>query len=271
LSGGRPLPGRLVLLGHPVAHSLSPRFQNAALARAGIPLIYEARDVPPADLPRVLDELVALGAAGNVTVPHKQAVAARCARRTAVAERAGAVNTFWSERGELVGDNTDVAGVHQAVVTLLGREPRDERVSVVGAGGSAAAVLCAVERWVGSTAAVYNRTMPRAQELVARFAAVASCAPTLDAALADATLVVNATTLGMGGHEVPVPVERLPHAAAVLDLVYAPHETRWVREARAAGHPARDGIVMLVEQGAAAFERWFGRAPDRAAMWAALA
>ena len=260
-----------MLLGHPVAHSLSPRFQNAALRRAGIPLVYEADDVLPDDLPHALDALAAVGGAGNVTVPHKQAVAARCARLSETARRAGAINTFWTENGALVGDNTDVAGVHAAVAALLGRAPHAERVALVGAGGSAAAVLCAVERWEGSRAAVYNRTVSRAHELAARFAPVATATPTLEAALAGATLVVNATAVGMGADQgQPLPVAQLPPGAAVLDLVYATGETAWVRAARAAGHPARDGLVMLVEQGAAAFERWFGRAPDRAAMWASL-
>lgn len=264
------LPGRLVLLGHPVAHSLSPRFQNAALRHAAIPLVYEALDVAPGLLDRALHHLAAERGAGNVTVPHKQAVATRCARRTLMAERAGAVNTFWTEDGALVGDNTDVAGFHAAVVTLLGREPRAERVVVLGAGGGAAAVLCAVEGWDASSAALYNRTMARAEDLASRFANTASCATTLDAALTDATLIVNTTSIGLGGRGMPAPVDRLPIGAAVLDLVYAPGETEWVRAARLAGHRAQDGIVMLVEQGAAAFERWFRRPPDRDAMWTAL-
>src|SRR5690606_7167812 len=88
------LPGRLVLLGHPVAHSLSPRFQNAALTAAGIPLVYEAIDVAPELLDETLRVLVASQAAGNVTIPHKEAVYALCTRRTPVADRVGAVNTF---------------------------------------------------------------------------------------------------------------------------------------------------------------------------------
>ena len=271
MTAGRVPPRRLVLLGHPVAHSLSPRFQGAALRAAAIDATYEALDVAPRELARVLDRLVAEGAAGNVTVPHKEAVARRCDRRSATAERAGAVNTFWVEGGALVGDNTDVAGVDAAARALLGRPPGGERVALLGAGGSAAAVLCAVERWPRSTAAVYNRTMPRADELVSRFSRVARAAASPTDALGDATLVVNATPVGLDGRAVPLPVDALPAGVAVLDLVYAPGETPWVRAARAAGHPARDGLVMLVEQGAAAFERWFGRAPDRAAMWASLA
>jgi shikimate dehydrogenase len=265
----RALPGRVVLLGHPVAHSLSPRFQNAALREARIAARYEAIDVPPDALPAALDALVAEGAAGNVTVPHKLAVAARCAHRTAIAERAGAVNTFWVEDGRLVGDNTDVAGVDAAVARLLGRAPAAERVALLGGGGSAAAVLCAVEGWGGASAAVYNRTMPHAHALAARFPGVAVAA-TPGAALADATLVVNATPVGLDGSSLPVAIEALPPGVPVLDLVSAPGETAWVHAARAAGHPAQDGLVMLVEQGAAAFERWFGVPPSRAAMWAAL-
>src|SRR5687767_2379466 len=97
------LPGRLVLVGHPVSHSLSPKFQNAALRAAGIPLEYEAVDVTPAELTSVAHGLADAEAAGNVTVPHKEAFAACCSTLSPVARRTGAVNTFWTEDGALVG------------------------------------------------------------------------------------------------------------------------------------------------------------------------
>src|SRR5512133_543870 len=112
------LPGRLVLLGHPVSHSLSPRFQNAALRAAGIPLRYEALDVAPDALAATLSELAGQHACGNVTIPHKEGVAALCVRRSALAQRCGAVNTFWHEDGDLVGDNTDVGGVDAVAQAL---------------------------------------------------------------------------------------------------------------------------------------------------------
>jgi shikimate dehydrogenase len=265
--------GRLVLLGHPVAHSLSPAFQNAALRTAAIPLRYEALDVPPAALEAVLDALVDERAAGNATVPHKEAVFARCERRTAVAARVGAVNTFWCALdGTLWGDNTDVAGVDAAVGALVGgRVPASPVVALLGAGGSAAAVLAAAERWSGAEVRVWSRSPARARSLAERFPAVARAVATPAAALVDATLVVNATPLGIAPTD-PFPVEpaAVPPAATVLDLVYRPGETAWVRAMRAAGHPAADGLKMLVAQGAAAFERWFGLAPDAEAMWAAL-
>lgn len=263
-------PARLILLGHPVAHSISPRIQNAALRSAGLPHTYEARDVPPESLDVVLRELATERAAGNVTIPHKEAVAARCARLTPLAERVRAVNTFWHEGGRLVGDNTDVGGVDASVRALLGEEMASARVALVGAGGSAAAVLAAAERWGTARVAIYNRHMERAERLAARFPAVAEVAGSLRDALRDAALVVNATPIGMRDDGFPVPLGIIPPRAAVFDLVYRTGETAWVTAARNAGHRAADGMGMLVEQGALAFTRWFAREPDRAAMWRAM-
>jgi shikimate dehydrogenase len=264
-------PSRLVLLGHPVAQSISPRIQNAALRSAGIALTYEARDVPPAALDGVLQELAAERGAGNVTIPHKEAVAARCARLTPLAGRVGAVNTFWHESGQLVGDNTDVGGIDASVRALLGDDVRSARVALIGAGGSAAAVLAAAEGWGAARVTIYNRHMDRARGLAARFPGVAEVAASLSDALRGATLVINSTPVGMHDHALPVPLELIPPGAAVFDLVYRAGETAWATAAREAGHRAADGMGMLVEQGALAFTRWFAREPDRAAMWRAMA
>jgi shikimate dehydrogenase len=260
----------LVLLGHPVSQSVSPRFQNAALRAAGIPLRYETLDVAPEQLDAVFADLARENAAGNVTIPHKEAVAAHCSRLTELAARTGAVNTFWHEDGALVGDNTDVGGLDLVVRALLGSASRGVRIALIGAGGSAAAVLCAAEGWPTARVRVYNRHMTRAEQLVARFPEIASTASSLEDALFGATLVVNATPIGMRDDEHPVPIAALPPDAAVFDLVYRAHETAWVRAAREAGHRAADGEGMLVEQGALAFERWFGVPPDRNAMWKAM-
>jgi shikimate dehydrogenase len=264
------LPGRLVLLGHPVAHSASPRFQNAALRAAGIPLQYETLDVTIEELDATLQALALVNGAGNVTIPHKEAVAARCTRLSPLAERSGAVNVFWHESHALCGDNTDVAGVEFVASALLQRRTTGARVALIGAGGAAAAVLCAVERWEGARVRVYNRHMPRAESLAQRFSAFTEVAPGIHDAVRDATLVVNATPVGMHDDALPVPVAQLPEQASVFDLVYRPTETAWVRLAREAGHRAADGEGMLLEQGALAFERWFGRRPDRGAMWRAM-
>jgi len=263
-------PGRLVLLGHPVAHSLSPTFQNAALRRLGSPLVYEALDVSPPAFAAVFRGLAAERAAGNVTVPHKASAAALCDRLTPVAVRTGAVNTFWVDGGQVVGDNTDVAGFDAAVRALLGDAPANLRVALIGAGGGAAAVLAAVEAWPRCVVGVWNRTQDRASALADRFPAIAHPKEFLADAIRDADLVVNATTIGLRGDDIPVNPALLRRRAAVVDLVYRPGETAWVRLARARGLRACDGLPMLLEQGALAFERWFGVAPDRDVMWAAV-
>jgi shikimate dehydrogenase len=260
-------PGRLVLLGHPLSHSLSPRFQNAALVAAGLPLRYEAVDVDPTAFEDVVASLEAQNAAGNVTIPFKERMRDACDVLTPLAQRVGAVNVFWIEEdGRLVGDNSDVGGFDAAVATLLGACPRDITVGLLGAGGAAAAVLAAVETWPGCTAHVYNRTPERARLLCERFGAVAQ--PVDDVGvIAGAQLVVNATSIGIRDDAYPLSPSLIAPGAAVIDLVYRPGETAWIRALRARGHRACDGLPMLIEQGALAFERWFGFAPDRDVMW----
>ena len=265
-------PGRLVLLGHPVAHSLSPTFQNAALLAAGIPLVYEALDVGPAGFASVVDRLVIERAAGNVTIPHKAAMLARCTTVTPIAMRAGAVNTFWvDDRGQLQGDNTDVGGFEAAVAALLGDVPHGVTVALLGAGGAAGAVLAAAERWPHSPVRLWSRRHEAAVALSGRFGAAVTAHELLAEAIRGADLVVNATPIGLVDDAIPFPVALVRRQAAVLDLVYRRGGTAWIRSARTRGLRAMDGLPMLLEQGALAFERWFGVAPDRAVMRASVA
>jgi shikimate dehydrogenase len=263
-------PERLVLLGHPVAHSLSPRIQNAALAAAGISAEYTALDVEPAGFDRALETLRQQRTAGNVTIPHKERMFAACDVLTPLARRVGAVNTFWfDDAAQLVGDNTDVGGFDSAATKLLEAAPRNITVGVLGAGGAAAAVLAAVERWPGCDAHVFNRTPERARLLCERFSPFAR--PTDDAGVvAGAQLIVNATSIGLKDDSVPIDLSLLSRDSAVLDLVYRPTETRFVHALRSRGIRARDGKEMLVEQAALAFEKWFGVIPNCAAMYGAM-
>lgn len=279
MAGARP--SRLVILGHPVAHSLSPVFQGAAMAACGIPLSYERLDVRPDDLIDTLAQCQQSRTGGNVTIPHKEAVASRADRLSDVARRAGAVNTFWFEHGLLHGHNTDVDGVRATVRALTGhRVP--ERAVVLGSGGSAAAVLLALTELGVAHIAVVARTPDRAQALLARTGVMGRVLPLDDPetvmALGDANLVVNSTPLGLhDGDAYPVDPRMLSSDAAVFDLVYrgqaadgAPIGTAWVQAARARGLCAEDGLRMLVEQGAAAFRCWFGLEAPRDAMWQSL-
>ncbi len=267
-----PRPGRLVLLGDPVAHSLSPIFQRAAMRTAGIAVTYDAMAVSAADVEARLRSLVAEGAAGNVTIPHKERVAALCDVLTPLAARIGAVNTWWSEDGLLHGDNTDVGGFDDAIRVMLGDTPRNARVAVLGAGGSARAVVAAISEWQHCSVAIWGRSRERADALAPLGPlGRTSVEEFMASAVRGADLVVNATPIGLRDDQVPVNPALLRAGASCFDLVYRPTGlTPFVALARAQGRRAEDGLGMLIAQGARAFHRWFGVAPDRAAMWAAL-
>lgn len=263
---------RLVgVLGDPVAHSRSPAMHNAAFRALGMDWCYVPLHVAPAQLEAALRGLVALGFVGaNVTIPHKEAVARLADERTPAAEAIGAVNTLTIlPGGRLRGDNTDAGGT-LAALREAGVEVAGQRAVVLGAGGSARAVAYALAA-SGAQVVLANRTPERAAALAAslqprvagRLEAIALAdTGALQAALDEARLLVNATSVGLhpGPDLSPLPEgARLHPGLAVLDLVYAPRQTRLLRQAVHAGCQAVEGLRVLVHQGALAFEMWTGR------------
>jgi len=261
----------LTVIGDPVAHSLSPAMHNAACRALGLDAVYVALRVAPESLPAVLAMHAAIGGAGNVTVPYKEAVEGSVARKTDVCARVGACNTFWTEDGggTLVGDNTDVFGVTTALAQI-GAGKKGERWLVVGTGGSARATAVAAAD-CGATLYVRSRDAARAKAFAA-WASGIGVPTTVAAGPIEIDVAINATPLGLAGHDpIPVDVNHIPGAQRALDLVYAPGETRWVHALRERGIEAVDGREMLVQQGAAAFERFFpGTAAPREVMRAAV-
>ncbi len=272
------LPGDLgrddaVLLGWPVAHSLSPAMHNAAAAHLGVALRYRALAVEPTHLDEVVSELGALGIRGaNVTVPHKLAVMPHCAVLTEEARLIGAVNTLTWERDadgpfRLEGHNTDAAGLAAALTEDVG-ELHGARVLLVGTGGAARAAAVALVR-AGARVSVAGRDPRRCAAIVDVVTAsdqvggaAAGIVDMLDTeALRDEVravrMVMNATSLGLGGERLPGPCEALRPDQVAYDLVYG-RETPFLVAARQAGAQAHDGLGMLVHQAAAAFVRWTG-------------
>ena len=258
----------VAILGHPVAHSLSPPMQNAAFAAAGLDYVYVACNVEHANIQSAVHGLRALHFAGaNVTIPHKQAVIPHLDEISGAAQRIGAVNTIVHHDGRLFGDNTDAAGFRRSVEEDLGLDVHGARCVVLGAGGVARAALVALADAGAATLTVVNRTPEHATALHEELAAaLASCACTVapladaaavGAALGKADLVVNCTSVGMEGDAAPVDPALVRDGAAVYDTIYT-RETRLVRGARARGLRAATGAGMLVHQGAVAFERWTG-------------
>ncbi|HWL41167.1 MAG TPA: shikimate dehydrogenase [Gemmatimonadaceae bacterium] len=259
-------PTRLVLLGNPVSGSLSPIFQRAALDAAGIDIAYDALDITPAQLAATIAGIRASNVAGNVTRPHKVAFREACDELTPIADRVGAVNTFWMENETLIGDNTDVDGFDLAARDLLEGEIAGREIMLLGAGGGASAVLAAVERWPRVRVAILSRNGERASALARRYVDVARVETNSGRGAAGATLIVNATPLGQYDDQFPIDLAAIPRGAALFDLVYRREETAWIRAGREKGHRAVDGLPMLLEQGALGFQRWFGKPADRKAM-----
>lgn len=253
------------LLGHPVTHSKSPAMQNAAFLAAGIDAQYLALDVPPAGLGDALRGLKAAGALGlNLTVPHKEAALPLMDDLDATAKEAGAVNVVRFAEGRTVGHNTDGDGaldaLREAGVPLQGA-----RVVLLGAGGAARAVTAALLR-SGAKVMLANRTAAKAGSLARDLGAQAIAWDDAAAMLQRADLLVNATTLGLHGEDVPLSLPA--KGLTVMDCVYG--DTPLTRRARQQGLRVVRGEAMLLHQGARAFTLWTGKPAPLAAMRAAL-
>ncbi|MFB6171188.1 MAG: shikimate dehydrogenase [Haloarculaceae archaeon] len=254
------------LLGNPVGHSLSPPMHEAAYEQLEMDARYVTFEPERDDLARALDGAAALGVVGlNVTIPFKQDVLS-LVEPDDLAARIGAVNTVDVAAG--TGHNTDAAGVVRAF------ETHDVALSgtavVVGAGGAGRAAAFALADQ-GMTVSVANRTVERARALAEEVpGATGHGLDDLASLLADADVLVNATSVGMDEDVSPVPADALHGDLAVLDAVYRPLQTRLLRDAAAAGATTVDGAWMLLYQGVEAFERWTGRTAPVDAMNDAL-
>ena len=263
------MPKRLGIIGHPIGHSISPVFQQAALHAIGFDGTYQPWDVAPGDVGEFIDGLRAPGTLGiNVTVPHKEGVIPFLDEVDDWASTAGAVNTIVNRDGRLTGHNTDGIGFLRALREGADFEPRGRDVLVLGAGGSARGVVYALARAGVAQIFIANRTRERAERLAAVSIDSGAAAEVL--ALSDAkeatgevALIVNCTSMGMvhgpDEHGTPLSAADIPSTVVVNDLVYNPLETPLLREAAKAGATTLGGIQMLVYQGAASFEMWTGQ------------
>jgi shikimate dehydrogenase len=271
---------RAGVIGDPVSHSRSPALHNAAFAQLGIAARYELWPTPAADLPARIESLRAphiLGA--NVTLPHKIAVLSLLDRLEADAAAIGAVNTIVRiADGSLIGANTDAPAFLASLREDGGYDPAGQLAVILGASGAARAAAVALVGAGVARLVVANRTPERAEELLGDVLAGAQGDPQLFALalddvalpglLSEASLLVNATSLGWRADETPLAAELIPAAALVYDMVYRP--TRLLSDAAARGARTLDGAGMFIRQAALAFECWTGRPAPLDAMRAAL-
>ncbi len=274
LHGHKPM-HLLGVIGHPIAHSLSPRMHNAALRHHGINAVYLAFDVLPEHLLVTVEAMRVLGLRGlNVTVPHKVAVLPLLDEVESVAARVGAVNTIVRRGERLLGYNTDVVGFRLALRAIMPEGATGLPCLVLGAGGAARAVVAGLVEEGAAQVGIFNRTLERATLLAEAAASwgstrclVVDAGDLLEVARS-ADVIVNATSVGMHGtfKETPLPVDILDSHHVVLDVVYGGEPTALVAGAQARGARAADGREMLIRQAAAAYELWFTRPAPLAVM-----
>lgn len=259
---------RAGVIGHPIGHSKSPAIHGAWIRALGLDADYGATDVAPEDLKAFIDRHRGGGALRgvNVTIPHKEAALALADVVDPSARAAGAANVLvFRPDGQVAARNTDGLGMLEAFrVAAPAFEPRGATVVVLGAGGAARGAVAALAEAGAARIVVVNRTLDKAAALALLFPGVVTASETDDFQFPrDATAVINATSLGLGGSGSP----RLSWpkagggARAALDMVYGAVPTGFITDAAAQGWRTVEGIEMLIGQAAPSFEAFFGVAP----------
>ena len=292
-------PIRLGVFGDPIAHSLSPQMQNAALSACQINMQYARFHIRANELGSALVSLRKLATAspscggldfvgGNLTLPHKIAAFTQIDEPDESATRAGAVNTIRVRDEKLIASNTDGEGFRRAIRTEFSMDLRDLRVMIIGAGGGtgrAIAWQCALENC--ERLVLVNRTLEKAAALAEqlrpsfsgprvlgpsrRIEAAAWDESAMRTRLADIDLIVNATPLGMNSSDpTPIPARLIAPHHIIFDCIYGSSKTMLLRAAEAAGARGANGLSMLLYQGALSFSIWFNRDAPVDAMRAAL-
>lgn len=256
------------VIGNPVRHSLSPAVHNAAFAQLGLDWVYTAFDVSPGEAQAALDAMRTYRLGGlSVTMPHKEAVASAVDSLDPAAAALRSVNTVVPQAdGSLKGFSTDGAGF-VASLAAVGVAVANRTVCVLGAGAAARSIIDALGRAGAARVAVVNRTAAAATQAALLAGAAGVVGSRID--VSDAHIVVNATSVGMAGDDMPCDPSWLHGGQVVADIVYHPRETALLRCARTAGATTVEGLGMLVHQAALQQQLWHGLLPDVAVMAAA--
>lgn len=266
---------RVCVIGWPIAQSRSPMIHGHWLTRHGLSGSYDKRAVRPEELADFVAEMRAGAFAGcNVTVPHKEAIMPLLDEITPTARAIGAVNTVWREGDRLIGGNTDAEGFLANLDDLApGWDAAPLRAVILGAGGASRALAFGLRERGAETITVVNRSVGRAEALAAEIGTPVTAAgwDEVPRLLGTATLLVNATSLGMTGKgPLEVDLGPLQPGALVSDIVYAPLRTGLLEDAAARGLRTAEGLGMLLHQALPGFAHWFGVRPEVTAELRAL-
>lgn len=265
---------RYCVFGNPVAHSRSPAIHAQFAAQCGQDLTYEALLAPLDGFADAVARFVAAGGKGaNVTVPFKEEAFRLCQRRSARAERAGAVNTLCFNADGIFGDNTDGAGLVRDIEVNLAQPLAGRRILLLGAGGAARGVIAPLLACQPAALFIANRTADKAEALARAFADIVAVDAGNYAKTAGRSfdVIINATSASLAGEALPLPPGLFAPGSLAYDMMYGKGETPFMGLARAQGAACvADGLGMLVEQAAEAFAVWRGVRPDSLPVLAAL-
>ena len=263
---------RYVVIGNPVAHSLSPAIHALFAMQTGQAIDYGRLPAPSGGFDSTAREFLAAGGRGaNVTLPFKVDAFRFCDRRTPRAEQAQAVNVLTASANGIIGDNTDGAGLVVDLTANLGLILAGRRILIVGAGGAARGVIAPLLALAPKELLIANRTADRARDLAARFANQGHISAVELRAIPDGfDLVLNATSASTRGEMLELPGSVWKEGTTAYDMAYGPSAEAFLEQAQAAGARACDGLGMLVEQAAETFLLWRGMRPDTAPVLAAM-
>lgn len=247
------------IIGNPVSHSFSPSMHSSAFAEIGYNAIYLPFLVEPDQLASLLPAFVLTGVRGlNVTVPYKEKIIPFLDILSDEAKALGSVNTLWYDRGRWHGHSTDGAGLVRGL-TQKGWEIKNQRILVLGAGGSAKAITYALLKAGATKVDIDNRTIEKAESLAK------SLARSFDPQLigvgrsGNYDILINCTSVGLKGNQTPLAKEELEKFDKVVDIIYNPAKTKLLQDAESLGIPAENGLSMLLYQGVESFELWTGQ------------
>lgn len=263
---------KYAVFGHPVAHSQSPRIHALFARQTGQDMSYQAILAPLEGFSASVREFMDTGGCGaNVTVPFKEEACRLATRLSARAQAAGAVNTLVFEANGIFGDNTDGAGIVRDIRHNLGRRLAGMEVLLLGAGGAARGTILPLLQEHPAQLVVANRTAQKARDLAARFADILTGLPAGQAQLHGCGLdelagqgfdiIINATSAGLSDLPVDIPLSAFAPGSLAYEMMYG-RQTPFMTLAGSASVQVADGLGMLVEQAAAAFQLWRGVQPD---------
>lgn len=271
------------VVARPIKHSISPFIQNFAFREHGVNAVYLAWDIAEEDLEQTLKNIRRYDMVGvNISMPYKQAVLPFLDELSPAAALIGAVNCIAHEDGKLIGHNTDGQGFLLSLARELGFSVEGQNLVILGGGGAATAIVTQAALDGAKSISIFRRTSSLghsralAQQLTEQTGAVIDLFPLedsqlLEERLQEASLLVNATSVGMDGQSSPLgEAVSLPDGLVVADIIYQPFETPLLKRARKQGLPAINGLGMLLYQAALSFKIWTGLDMPTEKIWAAL-